>query len=61
MAEPKKSHKAVRYGKGMLTRHCGVCTHFQPPKSCKLVVSPVASSGWCVLFERAKVKDKKGG
>ena len=58
MAETKKPKSAVRYGRGMLTRHCSVCQHWRPPRSCELVVGPIQPNGWCRLFERAKVRGK---
>jgi hypothetical protein len=60
MAEkPAKVSKAsVRYGRGKMTRHCGVCEHFRKPKSCVLVAGDIDPGAWCRLFERAKMKEK---
>lgn len=32
---------------------CGLCTLFEPPKSCKVVEGDVSRSGWCKVFELA--------
>lgn len=30
--------------------HCGVCTNFQPPNTCKFVQGEISTNGWCQLF-----------
>ena len=32
---------------------CGMCTLFEPPKSCKVVEGDLSRSGWCKVFELA--------
>jgi hypothetical protein len=29
---------------------CGMCTQFEPPKSCKVVEGDISSDGWCKAF-----------
>ncbi len=29
---------------------CGMCTQFEPPKSCKAVDGEISSDGWCKAF-----------
>ena len=58
MAEPKKMKSSVRFRRGAMTRECGVCEHWQRPKSCARVVGEVSAGDVCALFERAKVKGK---
>jgi hypothetical protein len=29
---------------------CGMCTLFEPPKSCKVVDGEVGKDGWCKAF-----------
>jgi len=29
---------------------CGMCTQFEPPKSCKVVDGEISSEGWCKAF-----------
>jgi hypothetical protein len=31
-------------------QHCGLCTQFQPPSSCKSVEGPISAQGWCSLY-----------
>ena len=59
MADRKMAKTQVRYGRGAMTRHCSICAHFQPPKSCALVAGTIDPAAWCRLFERAKVKADK--
>jgi len=53
-AQSKLPQKSVNY---QATPHgssrCATCASFEPPSSCKLVESPIVSSGWCTLY-RAK-------
>ncbi len=62
MAPPKKPHKVpkadVRYGRGMLTRHCSLCEYFVPPHACERVAGRIEPGDWCNLFARATVKEK---
>jgi hypothetical protein len=32
---------------------CGMCTLFEPPKSCKVVEGEVSKYGWCKVFALA--------
>ena len=32
------------------TAHCGLCTQFQAPSSCKSVEGPISAQGWCSLY-----------
>ena len=32
---------------------CGMCTLFEPPKSCKVVAGEVSKNGWCKVFALA--------
>jgi hypothetical protein len=32
---------------------CGMCTLFEPPKSCKVVTGEVSKDGWCKAFALA--------
>jgi hypothetical protein len=32
---------------------CGACLNFLPPSDCKMVAGPVATTGWCRLFQGA--------
>ena len=32
---------------------CGMCTLFEPPKSCKVVGGEVSKNGWCKAFALA--------
>ena len=32
---------------------CGMCTLFEPPKSCKVVAGEVSKDGWCKAFALA--------
>jgi uncharacterized paraquat-inducible protein A len=32
---------------------CGMCTLFEPPKSCKVVEGEVSKDGWCKAFALA--------
>jgi hypothetical protein len=32
---------------------CGLCTLFEPPKSCKVVEGEVSRDGWCKAFALA--------
>jgi hypothetical protein len=32
---------------------CGMCTLFEPPKSCKVVDGEVSKDGWCKAFALA--------
>jgi len=32
---------------------CGMCTLFEPPKSCKVVAGEVGKDGWCKAFALA--------
>ena len=32
---------------------CATCTHYEPPKSCKVVEGDVSPSGWCKAFALA--------
>ena len=43
MAEPKKMKSSVRFRRGAMTRECGVCEHWQRPKSCAWVVGEVSA------------------
>ena len=36
------------------SQRCDLCVNFQAPSSCKLVTSPISSSGWCSLFAARK-------
>lgn len=29
---------------------CGMCTQFEPPKSCKVVEGDISSDSWCKAF-----------
>jgi hypothetical protein len=29
---------------------CGMCTQFEPPKSCKVVDGEISTDGWCKAF-----------
>ena len=29
---------------------CGMCTQFEPPKSCKVVNGEISTDGWCKAF-----------
>jgi hypothetical protein len=29
---------------------CGMCTQFEPPKSCKVVEGEISGDGWCKAF-----------
>lgn len=31
-------------------QRCGLCQHFQPPSSCKVVAGQISAQGWCRLF-----------
>lgn len=33
--------------------YCGMCTLFEPPKSCKVVEGEVSKYGWCKVFALA--------
>jgi hypothetical protein len=30
--------------------HCGICQHFQPPASCKVVAGRISANGWCRIY-----------
>ena len=50
-ASNKMSQSAVKYQptpKG--NQRCDNCMFWEPPSHCKLVVDPIAPSGWCVLY-----------
>ena len=32
---------------------CGMCTFFEPPKSCKVIDGEVSKDGWCKAFALA--------
>jgi hypothetical protein len=32
---------------------CGMCTLFEPPNSCKVVIGEVSRDGWCKAFALA--------
>jgi hypothetical protein len=32
---------------------CGMCTLFEPPKSCKVVDGEISKNGWCKAFALA--------
>jgi hypothetical protein len=47
-AAAKSAQKAVEYQSHPKAGHsCNTCKNFQPPQNCKVVESPVESSGWC--------------
>lgn len=48
----KASKRSVDYSKGMQTRHCGVCTHFEMPHACDQVSGHIDADMWCRLFKR---------
>ncbi|HJU19833.1 MAG TPA: hypothetical protein VJ770_25550 [Stellaceae bacterium] len=35
------------------SRRCGICAHFAPPGSCRLVQGAVSPQGYCRLFTAA--------
>lgn len=54
MAKLKATKSMVNYSKGMATRHCSICRHWQPPSSCTEVAGKIKPSYWCKLFLAAK-------
>jgi hypothetical protein len=51
-AATKMSQKAVSYqGTPKGKSRCDNCALWQAPDACKLVESPIAASGWCVLYK----------
>ena len=47
----KLTHEAAKYQDNPKDgQQCAGCVQFVAPASCKVVVDPVAASGWCQLF-----------
>jgi hypothetical protein len=53
-AQQKLSQHDAEYQDEPKDHHtCGVCTLFQPPKSCKVVDGDISPHGWCKLFDES--------
>jgi hypothetical protein len=51
MAE-KASKAEVNYREGTRSRHCGICTKFEPPHACRHVAGKIEASDVCDRFVR---------
>lgn len=40
------------YGPGYGSERCGLCTHFQRPNGCELVMGTIRDEDWCNRFDR---------
>lgn len=52
MADDKKTKAEAEYGEGHKDAHCGICRHFEPPKSCAVVAGEIHRDMWCRYFKR---------
>ena len=41
-------------------KHCSVCSMFETPDKCSLVIGKIAPGGWCKFFEKKKTFGKTG-
>jgi hypothetical protein len=48
----KRSKDSVDYGAGSMREFCGICAHFEYPRSCDLVSGEICPEDWCKLFEK---------
>ena len=48
--DPKWAKSTVGYRQGDNLRRCGKCMHFEPPKGCQTVASPISPDGYCVRW-----------
>jgi hypothetical protein len=48
----KQTKEQVDYGKGMKTRHCGICVHYQKGGYCFKVRGDIHPECWCKLFAK---------
>lgn len=48
----KRTKSSVDYGPGMTSSRCGLCEHFEPPRTCALVEGRIDTYDWCKLFRR---------
>ena len=44
---------------GTWLARCALCSHFTEPRHCDRVRGPVASYGWCKLFDRKPEQDTR--
>jgi hypothetical protein len=35
------------------SKRCGICAHFVPPGTCRIVQGPISPQGYCTLFTSA--------
>lgn len=54
MPDQKLTKEEVDYSRGMGTRRCFLCRHFEPPHACELVEGRIQPDMWCKKFERAR-------
>ncbi len=51
LAQQKLSHDNAKYqDQPKNGQQCSTCTLFEPPSSCKIVVSPISPKGWCQFY-----------
>ncbi len=51
----KVSKTAVAYEHpAAKAQHCGICEHWEPPRSCEVVSGRIRPEDWCKRFRRAK-------
>jgi len=52
VADKKYTKQEVNYSKGMKTRRCFLCEHFDPPRSCEIVEGDIRPDFWCEKFKK---------